>query len=417
MAATPSHTPPTIRSLVPTVYLPSLLFSIGQGAVLPIVALTARDAGASVGVAALAVALRGVGAMAFDVPSGWLIAKFGERRAMVVGTALLTVALLGCVLASNPWMFAASMFFMGNGWSVWLTARLTYVSEVMPANLRARSLSLLGGVQRIGNFIGPFVGALVIVGERTDPVYFVHIALAVAGCLALVLIADPHVSPTPPRGHVPHSMVKVGREHRTTFATAGVVAGVICVMRATRQVLLPLWAESIGLSAREVSVLFGLSAALDMVVFYPVGSISDRFGRRAVAIPCLVLMGAGLAAVPLTHGFGTMLIAGLAVGLGNGFGSGLVMTLGADHAPSIGRAEFLGIWRLVGDVGTAGGPLVLSALEASVSLSFAAVAVGSLGTVGLAVLLRMPEPLHRQRDLAQSPAARDAAADVASGTA
>src|SRR5690606_32146256 len=169
--------------------------------------------------------------------------------------------------------------------------------------------------------------------------------------------------------------VKVGREHRTTFATAGVVAGVICVMRATRQVLLPLWAESIGLSAREVSVLFGLSAALDMVVFYPVGSISDRFGRRAVAIPCLVLMGAGLVAVPLTHGFGTMLIAGLAVGLGNGFGSGLVMTLGADHAPSLGRAEFLGIWRLVGDVGTAGGPLVLSALEASVSLSFAAVAV------------------------------------------
>lgn len=391
-------TPPSIRSLIPTVYAPSLLFGIGQGAVIPIVALTARDAGASVGLAAFAVALRGIGAMAFDVPSGWMIAKFGERRAMVIGTTILTVALLGCVLAENPWVFAMSMFLMGNGWSVWLTARLTYVSEVMPPHLRARSLSVLGGVQRIGNFVGPFVGALVIVGDQTDPVYLVHIALAVAGCIALVVIPDPHVASVPPPGHVPHSMLRIGREHRTTFATAGLVAGVLSVMRATRQVLLPLWAESIGLSAREVSILFGLSAALDMVVFYPAGSISDRFGRRAVAIPCLVLMGAGLAAVPLTDDFGSMLIVGLAVGLGNGFGSGLVMTLGADHAPPVGRAEFLGMWRLVGDVGTAGGPLVLSALEASVSLDFAAVVVGSLGSVGLAMMLKMPEPLHRQSD-------------------
>jgi len=390
-------TTPTIRSLVPTVYAPSLLFAIGQGAVLPVVALTAREAGASVGLAAFAVALRGIGAMAFDVPSGWMIAKFGERRAMVIGTAILTVALIGCVVATNPWLFAVSMFLMGNGWSVWLTARLTYVSEVMPPHLRARSLSVLGGVQRIGNFIGPFVGALVIVGDRTDAVYLVHIVLAVAGCALLVWLPDPHATPAPPKGHVPLGLRRVGREHRTTFATAGLVAGVVSVMRATRQVLLPLWADAIGLSPREVSVLFGLSAALDMVVFYPAGSISDRFGRRAVAVPCLVMMGGGLAAVPLTNDFPSMLVVGLVVGLGNGFGSGLVMTLGADHAPAVGRAEFLGLWRLVGDVGTAGGPLLLSAIQSIAGLGVAATSVGALGALGLVVMLRMPEPLHRHR--------------------
>lgn len=388
---------PTIRSLVPTVYAPSLLFAIGQGAVIPVVALTAREAGASVGVAAFAVALRGIGAMAFDIPSGWMIARFGERRAMVIGTALLTAALVGCILAVNAWVFAVSMFLMGNGWSVWLTARLTYVSEIMPPHLRARSLSVLGGVQRIGNFIGPFVGALVLVGNRTDSVYLVHIALAIAGCALLVWLPDPHATSSPVERHVPLGIRRIGSEHRSTFATAGVVAGVVSVMRATRQVLLPLWADAIGLSAREVSVLFGLSAALDMVVFYPAGAISDRFGRRAVAVPCLMLMGAGLAAVPLTKDFPSMLVVGLAVGLGNGFGSGLVMTLGADHAPAVGRAEFLGLWRLVGDVGTAGGPLVLSMIQSIATLGVAATTVGTLGALGLVVMLRMPEPLHRHR--------------------
>ena len=38
----------------------------------------------------------------------------------------------------------------------------------------------------------------------------------------------------------------------------------------------------------------------------------------------------------------------LLLGFGNGLGSGIVMTLGADFAPARGRAEFLGVWRLVG---------------------------------------------------------------------
>src|SRR4028118_1976007 len=50
-------------------------------------------------------------------------------------------------------------------------------------------------------------------------------------------------------------------------------------------------------------------------------------------------------------------------GGGTGLGSGIVMTRGSDFAPAIGRAEFLGVWRLVSDVGTAGGPLVVAGVE------------------------------------------------------
>ena len=57
------------------------------------------------------------------------------------------------------------------------------------------------------------------------------------------------------------------------------------------------------------------------------------------------------------------------MGFGNGIGSGILMTLGADVAPPETRSQFLGVWRLCADSGSAGGPLVVSAAAALGSLA------------------------------------------------
>jgi MFS family permease len=115
-----------------------------------------------------------------------------------------------------------------------------------------------------------------------------------------------------------------------------------------------------------------------------------------VAVPCLAVMSVGMLLVPLTGGFGTMVIVGLFIGFGNGLGSGIVMTLGADFSPVMGRAQFLGAWRVCGDLGTAGGPLIVTAATALASLAAASITMGALGGVGVALMLfLMPETLRR----------------------
>jgi hypothetical protein len=47
----------------------------------------------------------------------------------------------------------------------------------------------------------------------------------------------------------------------------------------------------------------------------------------------------------------------------------MIMTLGADYSPIAGRAHFLGLWRLMSDLGSTGGPALLSAVTAMVSLA------------------------------------------------
>lgn len=102
----------------------------------------------------------------------------------------------------------------------------------------------------------------------------------------------------------------------------------------------------------------------------------DRFGRFYSAVPTLVVLGIGFAIVPLTHGAVTLALVAILLGIANGFSAGIVMTLGSDSAPVNARAGFLGAWRLMTDAGSAGGPLLVSAIVAIAPLGMAAVAIG-----------------------------------------
>lgn len=388
----------TLRSLGLSVYVPTFLFAVGQGAVIPIVALAARDEGASLALAGFIVALRGIGILAFDVPAGWLVSKFGEQRAMVAGTGIVIVALIGSAFSPGVYVFAVFTFLMGCGWAVWLLARLSYVTDVMPANLRGRALSTLGGINRVGNFVGPFLGAGAAALMGLNGAYYVHLVTALMACgLLIVLIRGEGEGVTIEHEHV--NFGAVVREHASVFMTAGIGVMAIGALRATRQGVLPLWGDHIGLDETAISLIFGISMGLEMLLFYPAGSVMDHWGRKAVALPCLGIMSAGMLLIPMTEGFASMVVVGLLIGFGNGLGSGIVMTLGADFSPLNGRAQFLGAWRLCGDLGTAGGPLLVAGATGLASLGTASVMMGVIGAAAASLMLFvMPETLHRDRE-------------------
>src|SRR4051812_12098530 len=144
-----------LSSLTFTVYIPTILFSIGEGAVIPVIPLFARELGSSVAAASLVVAMRGLGQLVFDIPAGVAVSKWGDKGAMVAGTALVTVTAIGAALSPTPLTLALLIFCMGGGWAFWQLARLAYVSEIAPVGQRGRALSMIGGMNRVGNFIGP----------------------------------------------------------------------------------------------------------------------------------------------------------------------------------------------------------------------------------------------------------------------
>jgi MFS family permease len=88
----------------------------------------------------------------------------------------------------------------------------------------------------------------------------------------------------------------------------------------------------------------------------------------------------------------------MVMGFGNGIGSGLILTIGADASPRNGRTEFLGIWRVITDTGGGCGPLLLSGITAIASLASGIVAIGSLGFVASYMFWRwLPHRRERPR--------------------
>ena len=365
---------------------PSLLYGISNGAILPVIALTARDQGASVATAGLIAALIGVGSLLSNIPSALITERFGEKRAMAGAALVSVIGLLLVIGVPRLWVLALAMLMQGCAQSVFQLARQSYMIEVVPLAYRARALSTLGGTTRIGTFIGPFAGAALIHFLGLDGAYWVAIcAMLGAG---LIAIKAPDIGPAGVPGAPRARMGDVARDHRGVYATLGVGVMLLSALRASRQVVIPLWADHLGLDATTTSLIYGLVAAIDMSVFYPAGKVMDQRGRLWVALPSTLLMGLSLMAIPLTGGAVSFVLVSVMLGFGNGIGSGIVMTLGADAAPAGARTQFLGIWRFMAALGSSGGPVALSALTALVSLGGASFGVGALGLVAAGVFWR-----------------------------
>ncbi|MCA9885419.1 MAG: MFS transporter, partial [Anaerolineae bacterium] len=130
--------------------------------------------------------------------------------------------------------------------------------------------------------------------------------------------------------------------------------------------------------------------------------IMDRFGRKYAILPCFGIQALAMLLVPLVSSFAGLVAIGALIGFGNGLGSGTMMTLGSDLAPPETRGEFLSVWRLIGDAGFTGAPILVGAVADALTLSAAAIAmafagIGAVAVFGLFVPETLKKPAKRKR--------------------
>lgn len=421
------------RSIILPVYLPTLVFSLGEGAMIPIVPLVATERGASLALAGLIAALLMVGELAGDLPAGWLVARIGERNAMIGAAMLAVIGVLIAIVSPTLPALAIGVFLLGIATAVFGLARHAFLTSYVPVRTRARALSTLGGVFRAGWAVGPFVAAAIIASTgSSEAVFWVLVGACFAVVGVLVLLPDPeqvfgaarlareasaasNPAATDASGapltageaeaaaEASPSVFRAIRENRGVLARIGTGIGLLAAIRVSRTVMLPLWSVSIDMPAEQAALVIGISGTLDFALFYASGQLMDRFGRLWSAIPGMLGMAAGHIALAFTHDLPSnavwFTVIAVWLGLANGITSGIIMTLGADLAPKQNPAPFLGAFRMIGDTGGAGAPLLIAAVTSIASIMAANVAVGVLGLIGAAMLWRwIPHYVpHRRR--------------------
>ena len=381
-----------VRDLALSVYLPTLIAEIGIGATLPLFALSALAIGEPATVASLAVTLYSGGRIVGSAWGGSLASHRGAIPASFIAYAVLTAGAVLCAYAGDVLVLSIGVGLVGVGHAGVHVARQAHVDALAPAEARARALTTMAGVWRIGNFIGPFAGAAFIHRYGLESGYVFAAATVVLGAAVLIFTAPRHLR-----------IAKADRQRFTmravlipqmrVLSTLGVGVLLLGAVRQARVAVIPLWAENVGLSDSATSVVFGIATAVDMAMFIPAGYVMDRWGRVWTAVPSALALAAGAAVLPFTEGFVHVAAASFLVGLGHGWGSGVVMTLGADAAPAHGRAVFLGAWSILQDIGGAIGPAVLAA-GAAIALPVGFFAVGGVGVAAGGTLYRFVPRRH-----------------------
>jgi len=383
------------------VYLPSAIFAFSQSMLIPVVPLYALGFDISYGIVGIVLACTGLGMLVCDVPAGLCIRRFGIKRTMVTGVCAVIFFTIALYWAKSIPEVIAYRILTGFGMALYSVSRHTYMAESVMLERRGKAIALFGGINRIGRFAGPAAGGIVAAayGLRMPFLLVGAIEIIALGVILLFvqarsdaetdsLLRDPSAMP---------AFLSTLKSQYRILAAAGSGQLFAQMIRAGRGVIIPLYAaESIGLGLKEIGVIISLAAAIDMLLFYPTGLIMDRYGRKFSIVPSFLLQAVGMFLLPFAGSFAGLTIAAVLMGFGNGLGSGVMMTLGADLAPDGSRGEFLGIWRLIGDCGFTGAPLLVGGIADLIGLSMSAWALSGSGLIAASVFLFLvPETLRK----------------------
>jgi MFS family permease len=379
------------RRLLPTAFVPNLVYNIGLGAVVPIAPDFTLQLGGSLAYAAFVLAMLTVGQLAGTLSAGQLVTRFGETRTMLVAGVVGTGGGVLGLTAAAPGQLAAAFFLIGLAASAFALARHSFVTMTVAGAYRGRTMSVLAGCSRIGLLLGPFCAAAILATGGSLRTTFA-LPVAASALVAMLVVATRSLLAVDREGEPSRARIwQTVREYRGVLLTVGSGAALLQMVRTSRQVLIPIWGVTIGLSASQIALVVGFSAMLDVSLFYLGGVLMDRFGRLVVALPAFAAFGlahlvmAMLGDLPDAAWWLTAV--SLLLGAANGLTSGVNITMASDLADQQNPAAFLSAWRFVADTGPALAPLLIAA-TATVSLVLSTLLMAGAAAVGGCLMAR-----------------------------
>jgi multidrug resistance protein len=360
---------------------------IGFGILFPVLARYARDAGASPAMAGLLVASFSMAQLVFSPITGRLSDRFGRKPIIILSLAGTAVGSLLTGLAGSLWLLFLGRIIDGaSGASV--SVAQAAVTDVAPADERARLLGLLGAAFGAGFALGPAIGGVAALVSHRLP-FFIAAAIAAVNAVAAVR-------------RLPETHPRAARRS-TPRATPGRVAADL------RRLILATFVSLVAFSGFEATfsllteARFDLSESATYGVFFLIGMglvfvqgglihpVVARLGETTTVRAGLACTAVGLALVAVDDGWATLTLALVLLVVGQGLASPTLSALVAGRSAHERRGLTLGFQQSASALARSVGPAVAGVLFGrSVPAPYLAGAV--LVVVALAVLPKSPEP-------------------------
>jgi len=392
------------------------LNALGWGAVLPFEVIYLHSGrGFSLGVAGSVIGVLTGLAVVASPAAGPVIDRAGARATAVAGGVALAAGYAGLAAASRPWQAFAAAAVAGVGNGALQPSQSALLAGLAPAELRHRVVAVSRVATNVGFGAGGGLGGLI---AATGLGGLVALLLGNAATyLIYVIVLAAAVAKETPAEPMPGGYRHVLRDGRFLWL-AGINVAVITVGWGYFSWVVPQYAHAdLGISLAPLGLLLLANAFTVAIAQMPV-SWALEGGRRTTAIAISGVIFAGsfllITAASRAHAgpaYATLVIAAVAIGIGECFHTTALMPLVADMAPAALRGRYMAAMSLSWWIGLALAPTVgtrLLAVSAAASLLAAAGLAFAASVAALALGRHLPAAISRTPRPSAAAAAQDA---------
>ena len=380
----------------------SALVILGFAIISPVLPQYALSFSVSLAMTGWAVSAYALARLVMDLPAGILGDRFGRKRNMIFGLALVIVSSVFSGFASTFAWLIIGRVVQGLGSAFYMTSATAWVAQTSAGEYRGRFMSLYSGLVFAGTAFGPAIGGYSAAHLGLSGPFFVYGGFAALSLIATVFLKESTAASSSSLPRTSFSDVRVILTNGPFLLVNSAVFALFFLRAGVRSTLVPLFASlNLGLNGQEIGLLLTVPAIVTTLVTLPAGWLSDRIGRRIPIMSCLFLSAVSVVLIPLLGKsvgalFLVMAFYGFATGL-----QGSIAAWPADVAPKERLGTAMGLYRSIGDVGFVFGPITVTYIagaaggETVPALPFIVPAILAL-IVGIALRWAKDPAAHRQ---------------------
>ncbi|MGH7853331.1 MAG: MFS transporter [Candidatus Binatia bacterium] len=363
---------PLARGLT-TLYASALLAGMWS-MIVPAIPVLATSFGISPGTAAQIITALALGRFAGMPLSGMVLDRLGTRAALTSGPALVTAAAL--LAGITPWfsIILVLVFLIGIGESIWVIAREVAGIDLARQDQRGRVLSGFHGINNLGLALGPLFGGLLTETVGFRAVFFGYAACSVAAVfLGAAVTSAPSLQTGQPGARLAWNLnaltqrlrglrdlfLQIDPELRATYVVLTFATLTSFMHRVTTQSMLPLLASAqLGLSPKDIGMLFTISGFSVFAMILPAGFVIDKVGRKWATVPSTGIPAIAFLLIPFAQNFSQLAVLISFLGIANGLSLGSLATSTFDVVPAHARGRLQAARRTIAETGGVAAPLL-----------------------------------------------------------
>ena len=234
----------------------------------------------------------------FAILAGPVSDKIGRRQILLLGTGVMTGALLMHHFVIGYYSFLAVRVGAGCAGGILSGAAVSYIGDYFPYNRRGWAIGWVMSGMAFGQIAGIPIGIL-LAGAYGFKVPFYLFAAAMAATFVLIWFRVPQPDVQRVAGRL--TVVSAVRNYRAMLAQSEIAAAAVAYFTmflgvSFFVVYLPYWLEqSLGASSTEIASLFLVGGIANVLTGPQAGKLSDRIGRKRI----IILSSVGLSLVML----------------------------------------------------------------------------------------------------------------------